>query len=67
MVSFMCILYICLFVGLVYRYNNNNNNNNNTNIYLRYYGKVKKHENVGVVSDFVVGKGKPFVFFRGVI
>ena len=36
-------------------------------IYLRYYGQVKKHENVSVVSNLVVGKDKHFGFFGDVM
>ena len=63
MVSFMfvcvcvCVcMYFCWFSLYIYN-----------NIYLSYYGQVKKHENVSVISNLVVGKEKPFGFFGGVI
>ena len=36
-------------------------------IYMRYYGQVKKHENVSAVSNLVVGKDKLFGFFGDVM
>ena len=52
---YVYIIYMS-FVGLVYIY-----------IYIRYYGQVKKHENVSVVSNLVVRKDKPYGCFGGVI
>ena len=54
---YVYIIYMS-FVGLVYIY---------IYIYIRYYGQVKKHENVSVVSNLVVRKDEPYGCFGGVI
>jgi len=54
---YVYIIYMS-FVGLVYIY---------IYIYWRYYGQVKKHENVSVVSNLVVRKDEPYGCFGGVI
>jgi len=56
---YVYIIYMS-FVGLVYIYIY-------IYIYIRYYGQVKKHENVSVVSNLVVRKDKPYGCFGGVI
>ena len=55
MVCFMGILYINVFCWFIIY------------IYIRYYGQVKKHENVSAISNLVVGKEKHFGFFGDVM